>query len=461
MKLSTKLSLFILAATTSVILIMGVSYYFISKNFYQSQLEVEVVDRLQAHREAIEAEPVQATYDHVLLMEQRNSENSFLIFNEDLSIEAGSDSISDEDLAVYQSWLTAGESFSHGATGFVETVEHHIPHIWAFEPIVTDGNITGYLFLDQDTGEFETIKQRLVMLIVIMSAAALILSGFMVLYYSNKITSPLVKLRQTTREIATGNFNVEFSRRERDELSFLIEDISEMANQLKEYRDTKQSFLSNVSHDLRTPLTYIKAYSALMKEKEEDQEVREQSGIIYREAERMEKLVQDLFDLMKLEEGKEPLSCQITDLSSFLREVSGKVRLRAEEKNLTIEVNDHPGSIYVNIDPFQMERALLNLIENCIRHTWPGGSIIIETELLRNEVIVKISDTGEGIPGESLQSIWDRFYRVDKARNSERGGSGLGLPITKQIIEQHGGSIHVSSVVGTGTTFYIHLFREC
>ncbi|WP_171051725.1 sensor histidine kinase [Alteribacter natronophilus] len=460
MKLSSKLSFFILAATTAVILVMGTSYYFISKNFYQSQLEGEVKDRLQAHRDAIESEPAEATFEHVILMERRNIENSFIIFNEDFTVQAETGAISEEDLEVYQSWIAAAESSRHGGAGFVETVEQHIPHIWAFEPIVVDGEITAFLFIDQDTGEFETIKQSLIMLIVIMSAAALVFSGIMVIYYTNKITSPLVKLRQTTKEIASGNFNVEFSRRERDELSFLIEDISSMAKQLKEYRDTKQSFLSNISHDLRTPLTYIKAYSAFLKERDGDQEVQEQSGIIYKEAERMEKLVQDLFHLMKLEEGNEPLMCQRTDLSPFLSEVISKVRFLTKEKNLTVTENYHQESIHVELDAFQMERALLNLMENCIRHTPEGGSLKIGTALINGQAMIEISDNGEGIPQEALLNIWDRFYRVDKARNSEKGGSGLGLPITKQIVKQHGGTIQVSSNPGKGTTFYIYLNAE-
>ncbi|WP_026690444.1 sensor histidine kinase [Alteribacter aurantiacus] len=459
MKLSTKLASLLLLATTGMIVIMGISYYFISKDFYQNQLEREVTERLKAHREAFEFDSSDSTLEHIILMEQRNSENSFIIFNEDLSVYSISNSMSSEKLNTYKQWINDMGYTSHGDAGHVETMEQHIPHIWAFEPLTSDGEITGFLFLDQDTGEFDTIKNSLVTLITLMSIAALCFSGAMVIYYTKKITSPLVKLQETTKQIAQGNFDIHFKRKERDELSYLIEDIASMASQLKQYRDTKQSFLSNVSHDLRTPLTYIKAYSAILKETK-DSQVKEQSLIIYKEAQRMERLVEGLFHLMKLEENNKSFSYQETILSEFISDVTSKIELPIKENGLTLKIDHYKEQLHVELDVDQMERAFLNLIENAIRHTPSGGTISITVEDMGEEVKVTVADNGEGIRAEELSAIWDRFYRVDKARNSKNGGSGLGLPITRQIIEQHKGSIDVKSRVNEGTTFTIYLKKK-
>ncbi|MCM3762417.1 HAMP domain-containing histidine kinase [Alkalihalobacillus oceani] len=398
--------------------------------------------------------------EHVVIMEQREKENSFIIFDKEFNVKASTDTIPEEWLDRYRGWINNSTSLLEGRTDFVDTIAHHIAHVWSFEPLIVDGQVIGYLFIDQDTGNFEETRQNLLVITMIMGIFTLMLSGILAIFFSRKITFPLVQARNLTRTIAKGNFDVQLSSKGKDELADLMNNISSMARQLKGYRDTRQQFLSNVSHDLRTPLTYIKAYAALLKDqKVETDLVQEQSSIIYQEAIRMESLVKDLFQLMKLEEGKVSMNIQKVELVDFIKGVTKKVKLLADEKKIGLHVSSSHVDIISSIDPEQLERALLNILNNGIRHTAPGGRIELDIKKLKNKITIRIKDNGEGIPAESRPHIWDRFYRVDKSRSTKQGGSGLGLAITKQIIERHGGDIQIESTVHVGTTFIIHLYR--
>jgi signal transduction histidine kinase len=247
----------------------------------------------------------------------------------------------------------------------------------------------------------------------------------------------------------------------RDEVGQLSRDITKMAGQLKHYRDTRQQFLSHVSHDLRTPLTYIKGYSALMKDAEQlpEDEVRRHVDVIYHEAKRMEHLVQDLFQLTQLEEGKMELDLEAVNLIKWLETMVHQRQEIFKQRCLTCRVvrDDPHVHVYAKIDRLRMEQVLDNLLENSIRYTEEGGKITIVVQRTETDAIVRITDTGIGIPQEDLPYIWERFYRVDKSRSSAHGGTGLGLAIVKLLVEQHGGEIGVESEPGKGTQFELKL----
>ncbi|WP_332696216.1 sensor histidine kinase [Halalkalibacter lacteus] len=458
MKLSTKLATLFFLSTTLIIIAMGTAFYFVSKSFYKDQLQKDIEYRLEAHREVIEAHKSSETFEHVVIMEQRELENSFIIYDKEFNVQASSHQIADDLLERYRKWVLEAIHLESGRTEYVDTMVHHIPHIWSFEPFSRNGEVEGYLFIDQDTGSFEEARRKLLIITTIMGMITLLFSGILIIAFSRKITLPLTNAQNLTKRIAKGDFDVELTSKGKDELADLLKDITSMARQLREYRDTRQQFLTNISHDLRTPLTYIKAYSALLKDKDVDPElVKDQSTVIYQEATRMERLVKDLFQLMKLEEGRILINRQEIELVDLIRNSSKKVKPELDEKKIGLTFSSSQSHIVANIDIDLIERALLNLLNNAIRHTQPSGEVQIRVNKQLNKLKIEIEDNGEGIPKEDLPYIWDRFYRVDKSRSSKSGGSGLGLAITKQIIEHHGGSIHLESTEKVGTTFTILL----
>ncbi|WP_227935583.1 sensor histidine kinase [Alkalihalobacillus deserti] len=460
MKLSTKLASLFFLSTVLIIIAMGTSFYFLSKSFYKDQLQKDIEYRLEAHREVIEAHMNPETFWHVVIMEQKERENSFIIYDTEFNVQASNQQISRDMLERYRDWLMEATEFKTRRTDFIETMVHHIPHIWSFEPFMEDEEVAGYLFIDQDTGSFEEARWKLFVIATVMGMITLLFSGILIIFFSKKITLPLTNARNLTKRIAKGDFDVELISKGKDELADLMKDITSMARQLKEYRDSRQQFLTNISHDLRTPLTYIKAYSALLKDKELDPElIKDQSAVIYLEATRMERLVIDLFQLMKLEEGKVTMTMQGIDLVDFIRTVTKKVKSASDKRKIDLLVSSSQSEIVANVNIDLFERALLNLLNNGVRHTKPFGQIKIRITKQLNDIKIEIEDNGEGIPEEALPYIWDRFYRVDKSRSSMSGGSGLGLAITKQIIEHHGGTINISSTVNVGTIFTIMLPR--
>ncbi|WP_235715270.1 sensor histidine kinase [Halalkalibacter wakoensis] len=435
---------------------MSISFYQVSKTFYKTQLQQDIEHRLAAHREIIEEDFTSHTLHHVVVMERRGPESSFIIFDANFRVMDYSYPVDPERLIFYREWVSQVNELSQ--TQFVETIAHHIPHIWSAVPLKQNNVVVGYLFIDQDTGDFEQAKSKLLFISMIMALFSLLLSAIITIYLSKRWTDPLVKVRNSTREMAKGNFEVRLDAKGNDEIADLMKDTSSMAEQLKEYRDSRQQFLTNVSHDLRTPLTYMKAYAAILMEKTQlEKEAQEHATVIYQEAKRMERLVNDIFQLVKLDEGKYTIDFQEEDLVQLGKEILQKNKVEAENKTIQFTFSSSDPEIVAMVDRERFEQILLNLVTNAIRHTPENGTISLVIEQKPSIISITVHDTGEGIPNENLKHIWDRFYRVEKSRSTKHGGSGLGLAITKQLVALHNGEITVKSKVGEGTIFVIKL----
>lgn len=231
----------------------------------------------------------------------------------------------------------------------------------------------------------------------------------------------------------------------------VLHDITE----LEQLEKLRKEFVANVSHELRTPLTTIKSYSeTLLADDDIDSQIRSAFlQVIHDETDRMARLVSDLLDLSQLESQRASWDREYCRLSELAHQVLTKLQPQLEAKNLRTEAPG-PGSSdpLVYVDPDRMQQVLMNVIANAVEFTPPGGLIRVAVEPGDSEVVVRISDTGVGIPAEDLPRLFDRFYRVDKARTREMGGTGLGLAIARQIVEGHGGRIQVESTPGKGTT---------
>jgi signal transduction histidine kinase len=464
MKLSTKITVLVLSILLLIIVVMGLLFYQTSKSFYKEHIAYEVEHRLVSHAEILEEDYLTQTIEHMMRMEQLESVH-FVFFDPSLSPMSTSDPIPQVWLDAYRDWTAASvstfvEDDVFPFTEYVDTgIDMHIPHVWSMQPIWIEGEVVGYLFIDQDTAEFEQTKIQLLQLIIFMGGLSFLVGLLLTVYLTQKITKPLQAISRTTSKIAEGKFDTSLVRSGQDEVGQLSRDITKMAEQLKHYRNTRRQFLSHVSHDLRTPLTYIKGYSALMKDAEQlpEDEVRRHVDVIYHEANRMEHLVQDLFQLTQLEEGKMELDLEAVNIVKWLETMVHQRQEMLKKHRLTCHVvRDNP-HVYAKIDRLRMEQVLDNLLENSIRYTEEGGKITIAVQRTVTDVIVRITDTGIGIPQEDLPYIWERFYRVDKSRSSAHGGTGLGLAIVKLLVEQHGGEIGVESEPGKGTQFELKL----
>ncbi|HOA56062.1 MAG TPA: ATP-binding protein, partial [Clostridiales bacterium] len=235
----------------------------------------------------------------------------------------------------------------------------------------------------------------------------------------------------------------------------VLQDITEQ----QRLEDMRKEFVANVSHELRTPLTSIKSYSeTLLDGALEDRETAEDFlTVINTEADRMTRLIRDLLQLSRLDNQQTKWSFKKMSLVDLIKSTVERMKIEVDSRQQQIEcfvINEIPE---IEGDYGRLEQVAFNIIGNAVKYTPEGGTITVYIGKIYNDVYFKVADTGIGIPEEDLDRIFERFYRVDKARSREMGGTGLGLSIAKEIVEAHKGTINISSKIGMGTEVTVRL----
>jgi two-component system phosphate regulon sensor histidine kinase PhoR len=242
------------------------------------------------------------------------------------------------------------------------------------------------------------------------------------------------------------------------DILLVLNDITEM----KRLEQVRKDFVANVSHELKTPVSAISGFAeTLLDEGISDQfNAVEFTRIIYDEAQRLTHLINSLLTLSKLESEPVSLNMQIIDLNSLMATTAARMNNLAGLKNITINYYDRGEAANLKSDPELIEQIMINLLDNAIKYSSEGNIIELILEESADRVIIKVKDHGTGIPAAELPRIFERFYRVDKARSRKTGGSGLGLAIVKHLVENLHGQIAVESTIGTGTVFSVTLFKQ-
>ena len=287
---------------------------------------------------------------------------------------------------------------------------------------------------------------------------AIVLALGYTIFLSWRLSRPLVEMEKATREIAKGNLKTKVSVSSSDEIGSLAAAINDLSVELNDYRTNRSEFLANISHELRTPTSYLKGYGEIIKNKryESNEELEKYAGIIENEANRLAKLIQELFELSKMEEGNVHLYFQSVDIEDLVESVVEKVQLKVENTNNRIRLNIEEGLPEIETDGLRLEQILINLVENAVHYT-EGKNIDIIVEQQHKHVQFIVRDHGPGIPEQDLPFIFNRFHRVEKSRARNLGGSGLGLAIVAELAKHLRGDIRVESTLGIGTSFTLSL----
>ena len=327
-------------------------------------------------------------------------------------------------------------------------------------PSTTSGepNIIGSLFIlpltQSETGleALQIMYRQLGNYFLIGACLAVVVAFLVTLFLSRRILSPVKELRSAAQRLGKGDFSQRVDIKDKSEIGELASTFNSMAGNLQRDEQLRRHMVSDIAHELRSPLTNVRGYLEAIKDGLLKPDTATISSI-YDETILLSRLVNDLQELSLAEAGELKLYCQPEEVAELVRQSINAVQAKAVEKGLQLS-SDVPGDLpQVNIDFLRIKQVLLNLIENAMAHTAAGGTISVSACLSPDFVEVSVSDTGEGIPSEEVANIFERFHRVDKSRSRSTGGSGLGLTIARYIIEEHLGKIWVRSEPGKGSRF--------
>lgn len=285
------------------------------------------------------------------------------------------------------------------------------------------------------------------------------LAALIILFvYILTIYRPLHHIVDAAGSYADGNYEQPIEIHRQDELGFLTDVMNYMALELDSLEEDQRKFVSNVSHDFRSPLTSIKGYAEAMADGTIPVELQEKYlNIIIFETERLEKLTQSLLELNKYSSKGVYMDLSIFDLNEQIRRTLLTFEGRCIEKSLTFDLHLTGETLFVRADSAKIDQVLHNLIDNALKFSNNNSSIVIETTIHNGKAFVSIKDFGIGIPKDSLNKIWERFYKTDLSRGKDKKGTGLGLSIVKEIIHAHHENINVISTEGVGTEFIFTL----
>lgn len=338
---------------------------------------------------------------------------------------------------------------------FIEPVDNQ-KYLVSGTPIISQNEFYGGVYVISSIKTIDESLEKIRSMLWLAGFGAFFLAVAFTYILSKKLSNPLILMEKATRKIAEGDLKTRVSPPSKDEIGSLAEAINDLAIDLQKYRESRSEFFSNISHELRTPMTSIEGYTKVLKEKlyETEEEKEQYLDIIYQESTRLTRMIGDLFELSKMEEGKIQFDFEWIDLSEVLDSAIQKMKWKAQKKGLEIQAYIQPDLPFIYCDGHRMAQVFINLMDNAIRYT-EQGTISAKMWKENDEVRILIEDTGIGIPKDELAYIFERFYRVEKSRSREFGGTGLGLAIVKNLVEEQGGSIQAFSEIGKGTCFEI------
>lgn len=328
-------------------------------------------------------------------------------------------------------------------------------------PIEVDGKKVGEaeigyygpaVLLSQDIDFKERINTILIVSVVSSVAVAAIGSWI----FSSRLTRPIIEIINTTSDMAKGNLKKRVSNiNSEDELGKLAHSVNRLGEWVESLEDLRMQMTSDIAHELRTPLSVVQSHiEAIMDGVWEP--TPERIRVCYDEIVRLSSMVKDIEKLSSYEKGAVQLEISEFDFGEMIEEVKDYFRLMFEDKGVELRISTGDNLKYRG-DRYKIKQVMINMLSNALKFTDRGGTVGLKALNGGDELVIIVEDTGRGISKKDLPFIFERFYRADKSRNRATGGSGIGLSITKAIVELHGGRIEVQSEEGKGSKFEVHL----
>lgn len=315
-----------------------------------------------------------------------------------------------------------------------------------------------YMFISTSLQPVTATTEILAYQLIIVTFIVFALSFLIGYFISKKISKPIEKINESTKKMAKGDYDVIFDTDSSiREINELADTLNATSKELAKTEELRREFLANISHDLKTPLTMIKAYAELTKDfPNKSKEKRDNNmNVIIQEADRLNLLVNDILDLSKMQSDVEDIKYESFDITALIETVLDGFNILSENKGYEFIFNFNK-RINVSADKSKIHQVIYNLVNNAINYTGDDKKVIIKV-IDKNDVVrIEIKDTGNGIKPEDINYIWDKYYKVDKKHKRNTVGTGIGLSIVKSILEKHKTNYGVTTTKH-GTTFYFEL----
>jgi signal transduction histidine kinase len=282
---------------------------------------------------------------------------------------------------------------------------------------------------------------------------AIVMATVITFIIARRISQPIQALNLAVTKLGKGDFSQRVQIKDRSEIGELSNTFNKMADSLEHLENLRRQITTDVAHELRTPVSNIRGQLEAIQDKLLKPDPKS-IGSLHEETMLLSRLIDDLQDLTLVESGKLNMIKQPEDVKAIIFQAFDVMQSRAQSSGLSIKMDVPEELPLCMIDQHRISQVLKNLIANAIIHTPKGGTITVSARKLDNWIEISVTDTGHGISQEDLPNIFERFYRADKSRTRETGGTGLGLTITRRLVEAHGGEINVDSEPGKGSRFY-------
>ena len=330
--------------------------------------------------------------------------------------------------------------------------------ITVITPVTQQFVTKGYLLIHKPYRAVNELKNFFIQRLLIMVLCVYLFSFIILFGIHFFIYRPLRKITDAATQYASGNLDVVIPVNSQDEMGYLSASLNYMSAQLKDMEDYQKKFVANVSHDFRSPLTSIKGYVEAMADGTIPVEMQDKYlKIILFETERLTDLTKDLLTLNEFDTKHLLLSKTEFDIQQLIKDTAASFEGTCTDKQITIDLLFASRTLIVFADKRKIQQVLYNLLDNAIKFSEFDSSITIETTERGDKAFISVKDNGIGIPRQSLNKIWERFYKTDLSRGKDKKGTGLGLSIVKEIIQAHNENINVISTEGVGTEFVFSL----
>jgi heavy metal sensor kinase len=442
-----RLTIWYLAVMVVLLLLFGMmSYFMVSQSLYQG-----LDDSLKTRALALE-NSLDVWNGHIGLGITLEPSELVLLYGGDGSLLQGFGwgvKVPNIDTLVAQA-LESHASFFTARTENGQEIRFYVA------PLASESGI-GAIVVGRSLAAVTEVLERFMNILIIAGLTTMALAGSGGFFMANRVLKPVERMRRTAHEIGEGDLSRRIEVNSEDELGRLASTLNHMIARLEAAFSRQRQFTADASHELRTPLAIVQAESTLaLRKKRTQEDYRRSLELISQEAEHMSAVVGKLLYLARIDAGKDQMNLERINLRELLTELSSHIEVLAREKGLEFKLAPLE-DLTVGGDKVKLEQLFLNLLENAIRYTPSGGSISASIVREGKTAVIAIKDTGIGISKEHIPHLFERFYRVDKARSRDEGGAGLGLAICQHIVEVHNGRIEVESQIGKGSTFFVSL----